>query len=165
MSTPSTQTGDIKSQESWEEKFHELQNQYNQIENRCNIIQQKNEQIQKEKEEIQQKYEDLKHETSNNQISKVDHGNEFWQDILHKLNVGDTDQIKIMIKNKTLGLEDVDSNQMTILILASYCGCQEIVRFCINCGSDLNAKDIEGKTALFRGMPFFLFSYNRFEYI
>ena len=106
----STEITDIKSQESWEQKFQALQNKYN-------TIQQEKEQIKKEKEEIEKKYREVTKQTSDKN-SKNKHDNAFWKMIQDKIYT-DTDSIKVMIKNKTLGLSDTDRFDMNILILAS----------------------------------------------
>ena len=94
----STETTDTKSQESWEQKFLALQNQFN-------TIQQENKQIKKEKEEIEKKYQAVTKHTSDRNSTNYQHDNAFWKMVQQKVNT-DTDSIKVMIKNKTLGLND-----------------------------------------------------------
>ena len=98
---------------SLEEQLHELQNQLKTIQNKYQTVEQ-------QKEAFKRKYEDLKNEKINNNSKQNHHDNEFWGKIRHQLSVGDTDSIKLMIKNKTLGLSDIDQYERTILILARY---------------------------------------------
>ena len=121
---------------SLEEQLHELQNKYKSV--------------QKENEEIRKQYEDLKNEKLKDNPKRSRHDNEFWMKIKHQLSIGDTDPIKLMIKNKSLGLNDITRSDETILILASAYGCYDICQLCINSGAILDARDDNGRTAIDR---------------
>ena len=113
---------------NWKEKYNKLHKDYNNIRKELNDI--KNKQNKK------------------TNTHKIKHSKEFWQDIRYKLDIGDTDSIKLMIKNKKLTVNDKDFKGKTILSLSAWKGLEDLSRFCINGGADLKSKDDEGRTAL-----------------
>ena len=56
----------------------------------------------------------------------------------------DPDSIKLMIKNKVMTLQDNDHLGRTVVMLAAWYGCYELVQFCINAGADLQRKSYSG---------------------
>ena len=87
---------------SWEEKF--------------NALQQEHKKLKKRNEEIETELQEYKDKKNQNVEKRMEHSKEFWQDIEWKLDIGDTDSIKSMIKNKKMTVWDVDQDGYTILL-------------------------------------------------
>merc|ERR1712130_658506 len=72
---------------------------------------------------------------------------QIWNEIYAKIRT-DTDGIKQMIKNGVVSMNDTDKNGDTLLHKTALFGNIDIVRLCVNMGSDLKRKNKENQTAL-----------------
>eukprot|EP01083_Nonionella_stella_P143469 446039_1 len=112
--------------------------------------------LQSELDDLKRKYQSLKrdHEACAlkqkefEQKTKQKHSAKFWEEINGKCEKNDAQYIKSLIDNKTLSVNDVDSDGYTLLHYAADNGAYEIVQLCISLGADVTLKDKYGNTAL-----------------
>jgi hypothetical protein len=69
-------------------------------------------------------------------------------DFFNVIRQGELEILKASLKEDPALLETKDPRGFTPLILATYSGKQEIARYLIECGADVNARDAAGNTAL-----------------
>eukprot|EP01083_Nonionella_stella_P239358 837815_1 len=103
--------------------------------------------LKKDHEALKRDYEALKQQGFE-QKTKQKHSAKFWQEIHGKCKKNDTQYIKSLIDNKTLSVNDVNDNGMSLLHWAASRGAYEIVQLCISLGADITLQNNIGHTAL-----------------
>eukprot|EP01084_Bolivina_argentea_P198696 340168_1 len=73
---------------------------------------------------------------------------EFWKTLKKELKDGDIDFVKDLVRTKELSMDETDTSNRTLLMLATEFGLYELVSMCINLGADIDHQDISKKTAL-----------------
>eukprot|EP01084_Bolivina_argentea_P240393 403881_1 len=107
----------------WEQKYNELQIRIHKLEQRNKELESTN--IHKPN------------------VTPNRHGEEFWQNIYDKMN-RNPDYIKNLVKKKILTMEDTDGLGRTLLLVSAKYGSYNIAQFCLNCGADINFRELIG---------------------
>ena len=90
----------------------------------------------------------------------------FWQELREKLEAGDLEYIKDLVRRNQLRMDEKDNQTgRTLLMLATHYGSYDLVSMCINLGADIDKTDSTKKTPLkiakergFPGMSKLIFS-------
>eukprot|EP01083_Nonionella_stella_P107748 312451_1 len=104
--------------------------------------------IKRDHEALKRDYEALKQQGFE-QKTKQKHSAKFWQEIHGKCKKNDTQYIKSLIDNKTLSVNDVSDNGLSLLHYAAFYGAYEIAQLCISLGADVTLETKMGQTALY----------------
>ena len=99
-------------------------------------------------EKIQAENKKLRALSSSQSIEKINHSQEFWNDIYFKCtNASGIASIQELIRTKAMTLRDTDRWGQSILFIAAARGAYDLVQFLINNGADIDAEANNGDTA------------------
>eukprot|EP01083_Nonionella_stella_P054077 142859_1 len=128
---------EAKTKQQLQSELDQIKKEYD---SELDALKRKNQELERENEALKQKESQQKTETKHSQA--------FWDEIEAKCEKHDTQYIKSLIDNKTLSVNDVNDNGMSLLHWAASRGAYEIVQLCISLGADVTLKDKDGDTAL-----------------
>ena len=129
---------------SWEEKYNAEHDRYRLVQDQLQSERQVNERQKGEIELLAAKINKL---TKSRSPTKRMYDADMIADIKAK-GQNDPDAIKLMVKNKEIGINDKIWVGRTLLVVSAWYGAYDLVNFCINQGADLSIKDNVGRTAL-----------------
>merc|ERR1712228_991143 len=101
-------------------------------------------------DEIEEKESKIDSATNNDDDEKeeVVKTPQFWKNLKTKLNLGDIDYVKDLIRSKKLNMDEINEKGRTLLMMAADVGNYELVSMCINLGADIDKIDNDKKSAL-----------------
>eukprot|EP01083_Nonionella_stella_P054075 142857_1 len=128
---------EAKTKQQLQSELDQIKKEYD---SELDALKRKNQELERENEALKQKESQQKTETKHSQA--------FWDEIEAKCEKHDTQYIKSLIDNKTLSVNDVNDNGMSLLHWAASRGAYEIVQLCISLGADITLQNDDGRTAL-----------------
>eukprot|EP01083_Nonionella_stella_P107746 312448_1 len=123
-----------KTQQELQSKLDEMERKYQSLEREIVSLKGENEAFKQKESE---------------QKTESKHSKAFWKEIEGKCEANDTEYIKSLIENKTLSVNDVSDNGLSLLHYAAFYGAYEIAQLCISLGADVTLETKMGQTALY----------------
>ncbi len=98
-------------------------------------------------DQLRENYNILIKQNISNTNTNNKHSNEFWGTIYRQCKTN-PDYVKSLIKQKILTMDDTNSKNRTLLLIAAQSGSYEITQLCLNLGANINHRDTNNRTAL-----------------